>query len=313
MTTTTRRATGLAVVSLDRPYAEGEGAEDFFGNEYPLIYWMEEQGLDVTYATDITLTENPGFALPHRAWLSLDHDETWTYNELQAAKKAMGQGANILFLSGAAIVRHGRLEPSPLGADREEVDYRNAGEDPESHAGDPNEVTPNTWDAADSALTGQEYSGYILPGSPRRRWSSTTPRHGSSPAPGCTTAPRSRTRSAPTSTTSTPPAAWCRTTSRCSPIPRYLSPRPTPTRATWSGDTYSDFTYYTDPASGAGVIDTGDTTFIGDLQSCTTNTAGCQPVLLRIVGNMLRVFGQGPAGRIAPPEANWHSVTPYGS
>ena len=122
------------VVSLDRPYAEGEGAEDFFGNEYPLIYWMEEQGLDVTYATDITLTENPGFALPHRAWLSLDHDETWTYNELQAAKKAMGQGANILFLSGAAIVRHGRLEPSPLGADREEVDYRNAGEDPESHA-----------------------------------------------------------------------------------------------------------------------------------------------------------------------------------
>jgi hypothetical protein len=181
------------VVSLDRPYAEGQGAEDFFGNEYPLIYWMEEEGLDVTYATDITLTENPGFAFQHRAWISLDHDETWTSSELQAAKKAMAQGTNILFLSGAAIVRHGRLEPSPLGADRQEVDYRNAGEDPESHAGDPNGVTANTWDATDSALTGQEYSGYSCPDSPRRQWSSTTPRHGCSPAPSCATAPRSRT------------------------------------------------------------------------------------------------------------------------
>jgi hypothetical protein len=301
------------VVSLDRPYAEGDGAEDFFGNEYPLIYWMEEQGLDVTYATDITLTENPGFALQHRAWLSLDHDETWTYNELQAAKKAMSQGANILFLSGAAIVRHGRLEPSPLGADREEVDYRNAGEDPESHSGDPNEVTPNTWDAADSALTGQEYSGYILPGKPQApmvvydasSWVfAGTGLHDGSQIPDAIGSDIDHLdRAGGLVPNDLQVLAH-------SPIP--LTEAYT-NQGEWSGDTYSDFTYYTDPVSGAGVIDTGDTTFIGDLQSCTTNTAGCQPALLRIVGNMLRVFGQGPAGRIAPPEANWHSVTPYGS
>jgi hypothetical protein len=81
----------------------------------------------------------------------------------------------------------------------------------------------------------------------------------------------------------------------------------------WSGDTYSDFTYYTDPASGAGVIDTGDTTFIGDLESCTTGPGLCQQALLRIVGNMLQVFGQGPAGRVDPPDPNWRSVTPHGS
>ncbi|HLI24976.1 MAG TPA: N,N-dimethylformamidase beta subunit family domain-containing protein, partial [Acidimicrobiales bacterium] len=154
------------VVSLDRPFAEGNGTEDFFGNEYPVVYWMEEHGLDVTYATDITLTEHPGFALQHRAWLSLDHDETWTYTELQAAKQAMAAGVNLLFFSGAAIVRHSRLQPSPLGPAREEVDYRNAAEDPESNGGDPNEVTANSWDAADNALTGEEYSGYVLPGSP---------------------------------------------------------------------------------------------------------------------------------------------------
>jgi hypothetical protein len=84
-------------------------------------------------------------------------------------------------------------------------------------------------------------------------------------------------------------------------------------QGTWSGRTYSDFTYYTDPTSRAGVVDTGNTTFIGDLGLCTTNPGDCQPVLLRIVGNLLHVFGQGPAGSIAPPAANWRSVTPSGS
>ena len=301
------------VVSLDRPYAEGEGAEDFFGNEYPLIYWMEQQGLDVTYATDITLTENPGFALEHRAWLSLDHDETWTDSELQAAKKAMGQGVNILFLSGAAIVRHARLEASPLGADREEVDYRNAAEDPESHGGAANEVTANTWDAVDSSLTGEEYSGYILPGKPQApmivydasSWVfAGTGLHNGSQIPDMIGSDIDHLD----------PASGL--------VPNDLqvlahSPIPLTEAYTnqgdWSGDTYSDFTYYTDPASGAGVIDTGNTTFIADLQSCTTSTPSCQQTLLRIVGNMLRVFGQEPAGRIAPPDANWHSVTPYRS
>jgi hypothetical protein len=301
------------VVSLDRPYAEGEGAEDFFVNEYPLIYWMEQRGLDVTYATDITLSENPGFAGQHRAWLSLDHDETWTYSELQAAKRAMAQGANILFLSGAAIVRHARLEPSPLGADREEVDYRNAAEDPESHAGDPNEVTPNTWDAADSAFTGQEYSGYILPGKPQApmvvydasSWVfAGTGLHDGSQIPDVIGSDIDHLDPAGGLV---PNDLQVMAHSAIPLTEAYTN------QGEWSGDTYSDFTYYTDPVSGAGVIDTGNTTFIGDLQSCTASTPGCQPALLRIIGNMLRVFGQGPAGRIAPPAPNWHSVTPYGS
>jgi hypothetical protein len=301
------------VVSLDRPYAEGDGAEDFFGNEYPLIYWMEEQGLDVTYATDITLTENPAFASQHRAWLSLDHDESWTYGELQAAKEAMGRGVNLLFFSGAAIVRHVRLEASPLGPDRHEVDYRNAGEDPESRGGNENEVTSNTWDTADSSLTGQEYAGYLLPGKPQApmvihdasSWifAGTGLTDGSEipdvigsdidhldPASGLVPDNLQVLAHSPIS----------------------LSDAYT-TQGEWSGSTYSDFTYYTDPASGAGVIDTGDTTFIGDLQACTTSPGDCQPTLLRIVANMLHTFGQGPAGLLAPPDPNWKSVRPRGS
>lgn len=304
------------VVSLDRPYAQANGAEDFFGNEYPLIYWMEEHGLDLSYATDITLTQHPGFALQHRAWLSLDHDETWTYQELEGAKAAMAKGVNILFFSGAAIVRHARLQASPLGPDREEVDYRDADEDPASAQGDPNQVTGNTWDATDSDLTGQEYSGYLDPGAAQAAmviydaasWVfAGTGLHNGSQIPDVIGSDIDHLYPAGELL---PHDLEVLAHSPISLNDAYTN------QGEWSGDTYSDFTYYTDPASGAGVIDTGDTTFIGDLGACPkiAGSAGrCQPVLLRITANMLRVFGQGPAGKVAPPKPNWQSLTPPGS
>ena len=47
------------VVSYDRPYGYGEGAGDFLGSEYPFIRFIEEQGLDVAYVTDVTVEEHP--------------------------------------------------------------------------------------------------------------------------------------------------------------------------------------------------------------------------------------------------------------
>ncbi|MGH3745693.1 MAG: N,N-dimethylformamidase beta subunit family domain-containing protein, partial [Mycobacteriales bacterium] len=71
------------VVSFDRPYQTGDGASDFLGNEYPLVRFMEKHGLDAAYCTDIEVDEHPSILLHHRALLSLDHDETWTYPELK--------------------------------------------------------------------------------------------------------------------------------------------------------------------------------------------------------------------------------------
>lgn len=301
------------VVSLDRPYADSQGATDFFPNEYPLIFWMEEHGLDVTYATDITLTEHPAFALQHRAWLSLDHDETWTYRELEGAKVAVAAGVNLLFFSGAAIVRHSRLQASPLGADREEVDYRNSSEDPGARDGDPHQVTSNTWPAVDSSLTGQEYAGYLRPGAPQvpmvvydaSSWLfNGTGLHDGSQIPDVIGSDIDHLD----------PASGL--------VPKdlqVLAHSPVPlseaytSQSEWWGSTYSDFTYYTDPSSGAGVIDTGNTTFLVDLSFCTAVAGDCQPTLERIVANMLYVFGEGPAGRVDPPHPNWQSVTPSGS
>ena len=76
------------VVSFDRPYDTGDGSSDFLTNEYPLVRLMEEEGLDVTYITDVTLDQYPHLLAHHRVLLSLDHDESWTYAERVAVQSA---------------------------------------------------------------------------------------------------------------------------------------------------------------------------------------------------------------------------------
>ena len=71
-------------------------------------------------------------------------------------------------------------------------------------------------------------------------------------------------------------------------------------QGTWGGDTYSDMTYYTDPHSGAGILDTGNNNWINAMGTCPRT--GCAPRASsqKITGNILWLFGQGPAGRTAP-------------
>ena len=69
------------------------------------------------------------------------------------------------------MVRHARLAPSPIGADRQEVNYRDSAEDPLNGKGDPNQVTSNTWDSPPAnwstlPLIGQAYMGYLNPDAP---------------------------------------------------------------------------------------------------------------------------------------------------
>jgi hypothetical protein len=136
-------ATRSRVVSFDRPYdAAGQGAGDFLGNEYPLVRLVEALGLDVTYWTDIDLHQHPERLLAHRALMSLGHDEYWSTRMRRSAEAARDHGVNLAFLGANAIFRHIRLQPSPTGPDREEVNYKpwSARDDPAWRT-DPAEVT----------------------------------------------------------------------------------------------------------------------------------------------------------------------------
>jgi len=126
-------------------------------------------GLDVTYATDLTVQENPGYLLRHKVLLSLGHDECWSLAERQAAVTAYDHGANVVFFAASPVLRHVRSQPSPFGPDRELVDYRDSGADPLDGRGEPRQVTGNEWANPPSSwpeydFVGDTYAGFLEPG-----------------------------------------------------------------------------------------------------------------------------------------------------
>jgi hypothetical protein len=118
------------VVSFDRPYLMGAGSGDFLGNEFPLISLVESLGLDVTYWTDVDLHERGAQLSRHKALLTLGHDEYWSREMRTGAEQARDGGVNLAFFGANAVFRKIRFEPSHLGPDRHEVDYKSAREDP---------------------------------------------------------------------------------------------------------------------------------------------------------------------------------------
>ena len=71
----------------------------------------------------------------------------------------------------------------------------------------------------------------------------------------------------------------------------------------------SDMTYWTDPAGHAGIWDSGTTNWIPSLAACPHPAGVCPAAMVgRITGNLLALFGRGPAGRRQPSRANWRTI-----
>ncbi len=293
------------VLSFDRPYATGQGAGDFLGNEYPLVRFAEQHGLDVSYATDMTLEQHPDFLVSHRALLSLGHDEAWSLPERQAAVQAEAHGVNLAFFAASPILRHVRIESSPLGADRQEVDYRNATEDPlNRQGGDRRNVTGNTWGSPpaswpEDTFVGATYAGFLEPNAAPadfvvadgNAWIfRNTGLHTGSIIPGMVRSDfdeyNANAHPADEQILGHSPIALTNAQSMI---------------GSKHGRVYSDMTYYTDHASGAGVFDSGTNNWIPGLDDCTNCP---RDTIAIITGNLLWLFGQGPAAHFMPSHSN---------
>ena len=116
------------IVSFDRPYDYdwANGAADFVGNEFPVVYHAEQLGLDVTYWTDVDFHLRPQLLTNHKALLSLGHDEYWSTPMRNGADQAVAAGVNLAFLGANACYRQIRFQPSPIGPNRQQVCYKDA-------------------------------------------------------------------------------------------------------------------------------------------------------------------------------------------
>ena len=114
-------------VSFDKPYAlfwNGfpagfhpltNGSGEFLMTEFPLAFWLEREGYDVTYISNVdTHTDGPGL-LRGKAFLSVGHDEYWTQQMFYNVVKARDAGVSLAFLSGNAISGVVELRPGSDG------------------------------------------------------------------------------------------------------------------------------------------------------------------------------------------------------
>jgi hypothetical protein len=102
-------------VSLDRPSAEGADYNDILKYEFPMAYWLESQGYDVTYTTNFDVHTNPERLLTHKMFMSVGHDEYWTDQMRNGVEAARDAGVNIAFFSANTAYWRVRLEPSTTG------------------------------------------------------------------------------------------------------------------------------------------------------------------------------------------------------
>jgi hypothetical protein len=116
-------------VSFDRPYtyADHTGAGDFLHWELYFVRWLERNGYDVTYTTDVDTHANGGALLNHKAALSVGHAEYWSAEMRQAFESARDKGVSLGFFGANAVYTQIRFEPSASNAaNRVIVCYKDA-------------------------------------------------------------------------------------------------------------------------------------------------------------------------------------------
>jgi hypothetical protein len=112
-------------VSFDRPLAfTAQGPFDW---EYNLVRFLEREGYDVSYQTDLDTDARPDSLLEHRLVIVAGHDEYWTKALRDAFNAARNAGTNVAFTGSNAAYWQVRYENNR----RTIVGYKESAPDPE--------------------------------------------------------------------------------------------------------------------------------------------------------------------------------------
>ncbi|MBE1546469.1 hypothetical protein GGC64_000477 [Mycobacterium sp. OAS707] len=308
-------------VSLNRPYAastvpsaaSGVGAGEFLTNvqpvglagapsspagwDYNMVRWLEREGYDVSYATNIDTHTSPALIRSAKIFMSDGHDEYWTWQMRDNVEGARDSGVKLAFFSANTSYWQIRLEPSPAtgASDRVIVAYKDAA-DPYSKDGDPSHERLVTTQfrlppvlRPEEQMKGSQYilnpvdddlivtdaSHWVFQGTGLSNGSRLTGllgyevdgRFGGEP-------------------------------------PNTVTLTSTPVVSLWTGQPAqnSQMTYYT-ASSGAGVFSTGTIQWswgLDDYNAPTIRTSRLSPAAATITRNVLNAFGAAPASTPRP-------------
>jgi hypothetical protein len=121
-------------VSFDRPYEATTGGF-LYQYEYNMVRWLEREGYDVTYATNIDTAARPWVLTRVKAFLSTGHDEYWSWEMRANVEAARDHGVDLAFFSANSCYWQIRFEDDY----RTIVGYKESAlsADPFAHDGDP--------------------------------------------------------------------------------------------------------------------------------------------------------------------------------
>lgn len=86
-------------VSFDRPFDwHGRGAQSPLGWELPLVRFIEREGYDVSYQSDVATDADPSSLLSHRVVVDAGHDEYWSRKMRDGWQAARDKGVNLSFI-----------------------------------------------------------------------------------------------------------------------------------------------------------------------------------------------------------------------
>ncbi len=100
-----------ADVSFDRPYGKYPqifdnpqtiGSGEWLCFEYPMAYWLEKHGYDVSYCSNSDML-TPERGLKCKAFLSVGHDEYWDLRQYRSVTTMRDKGVSLLFFSGNSV------------------------------------------------------------------------------------------------------------------------------------------------------------------------------------------------------------------
>jgi hypothetical protein len=123
-------------VSFNRPYDDGWGTGLFLSYEFDMVGFLESEGYDVSYTTDVDTHERGNLLTNHKGFLVVGHDEYWSLEMRQNVTAARDAGVGLGFFSADTMYWQIRYEPSPITgvADRTIVGYKEtaAQDDPDA-------------------------------------------------------------------------------------------------------------------------------------------------------------------------------------
>ena len=97
------------LTSFDRPYGKyvqiyenplSQGSGEFLLWEFPLAFWLEGRGYDVSYISNRDTHADAATLRRTRGFLSVGHDEYWSLPMYRNIEQAIKDGLNVAWLSG---------------------------------------------------------------------------------------------------------------------------------------------------------------------------------------------------------------------